>query len=224
MSYILDALKKSEQRRGHGEIPNVQTIHSSSLNYREEKKSYWPYVLITAIILNLIVVIYFIFYKEEKPVIITAHHSEQATTKTLAVAIEKQITAPANNPVKTAATIDTIDNNTVDENRIKTPHTTQHNTKKTRNDIDPRPASYQQETVEYFDLPKAMQQQIPTITISAHIYSTNPLQRSIVINNKLLEEGDHIMDELSLHEITKDGAVFDFRQTRFYLAVVSGWQ
>ena len=60
MSYILDALKKSEQQRGQGAIPNVQTVHSSSLNYRDEKKTYWPYILITAVILNLTAVVYFI--------------------------------------------------------------------------------------------------------------------------------------------------------------------
>ena len=37
MSYILDALKKSEQERGHGSIPGVQTVHSSSINYHHEK-------------------------------------------------------------------------------------------------------------------------------------------------------------------------------------------
>ena len=61
MSYILDALKKSEQERGHGNIPGVQTVHSSSLNYHGEKKAYWPYLLITAVLLNVAVVLYFIF-------------------------------------------------------------------------------------------------------------------------------------------------------------------
>ena len=65
MSYILDALKKSEQQRGHGTIPNVQTVHSSSLNYRDEKRAYWPYILITAVILNLIAIIYFIIDKDD---------------------------------------------------------------------------------------------------------------------------------------------------------------
>ena len=63
MSYILDALKKSEQQRAHGAIPNVQTVHTSSLNYRDEKKAYWPYILIIAVILNLTAIVYFIIDK-----------------------------------------------------------------------------------------------------------------------------------------------------------------
>jgi len=64
MSYILDALKKSEQERGQGNIPDVQTVHSSSLNYRNEKKAYWPYFLIAAVLLNLLAIIYFITEKQ----------------------------------------------------------------------------------------------------------------------------------------------------------------
>ena len=65
MSYILDALKKSEQERGRGDIPGVQTVHSSSLNYHGQKKTYWPYFLIVAVLLNLAAIIYFIVNKEQ---------------------------------------------------------------------------------------------------------------------------------------------------------------
>ena len=65
MSYILDALKKSEQERGTGAIPGVQTIHSSSLNYNNQK-TYWPYILIAAVLLNLVAILYFVFNKEDQ--------------------------------------------------------------------------------------------------------------------------------------------------------------
>ena len=42
MSYILDALKKSEQQRGHGAAPNVQTLHSSGLSYNSSRSQLWP--------------------------------------------------------------------------------------------------------------------------------------------------------------------------------------
>jgi len=64
MSYILDALKKSEQERGHGGIPSVQTIHSSSLYYNHNK-IYWPYILITAVLLNLVAILYFVIDKDK---------------------------------------------------------------------------------------------------------------------------------------------------------------
>ena len=78
--------------------------------------------------------------------------------------------------------------------------------------------------IDFYDLPESIKQQIPTIIISAHVYSSNPLQRSIVINNNFMEEGEYVLDDLVLHEITPDGAVFDYRGTLFNYGVVSGWQ
>ena len=53
MSYILDALKKSEQDRGKGAVPGVQTVHSSSLNYHQEKRSVWPWFLAVLVAINV---------------------------------------------------------------------------------------------------------------------------------------------------------------------------
>ena len=50
------------------------------------------------------------------------------------------------------------------------------------------------------------------------------MQRSIVINNNFLEEGEYVLDGLTLHEITPDGAIFDYKDIRFSYGVVSGWQ
>ena len=60
MSYILDALKKSEQERGHGSAPSVQTLHTSGISYHSSKTHLWPYLLLAAIVINLGALMYFI--------------------------------------------------------------------------------------------------------------------------------------------------------------------
>ena len=247
MSYILDALKKSEQQRGQGAIPDVQTVHSSSLYYRDEKKTYWPYVLIAAVILNLIAIVYFIIDKDNISENNTLSVQDTAINnnaeKTIAVnnaqaappsvAAEKQII----NTTKTNAKIEPEKTKTV------VPATAEAVKKKTnssnnRDTIPPRTNSYvavnkrpaqpqtqtQKEIIDFYDLPDSILQQLPAIVISAHIYSSNPLQRSIVINNNFMEEGEYVIDSLILHEITADGAIFDYEDTRFHYSVVSGWQ
>ena len=232
MSYILDALKKSEQQRGHGKIPDVQTMHSSSLNYRDEKKAYWPYILIAAILLNLIVIVYFIIDKDSEKVTTVAENTREKT------AIEDEITL---RPTPT----------TVLDKEINNIESSENIPKKTKTNINiqikpsqPTPAqkvssseikkasppvvtpqeNVQEDMVEYYDLSESLQRQIPTITVSAHIYSNNPIQRSIVINNSFLEEGDYVLDNLILIEITADGAIFNYEGTQFHYGVVSGWQ
>jgi len=229
MSYILDALKKSEQQRGNGTIPDVQTVHSSSLNYRNEKKSYWPYFLIVAILLNLIAIIYFILDKDSTSKTIVSDIEPTATTLEVAYK-ETQDTTPMstlnkNNTNSTTKISDEINHapptfkrNPAAPNITTTePKTISSPTKVAKNDI-------QKTIVDYHDLPESLLRQMPTITVSAHVYSSNPLQRSIVINDKFLEEGDYVLDDLTLFEITTDGAIFDFNDTRFHYAIISGWQ
>ncbi len=80
------------------------------------------------------------------------------------------------------------------------------------------------EITDYYDLPESITAKLPAIIISAHVYSTNPLQRSIVINNNFMEEGEYINNELILHEITRDGAIFNYKGDLINYGVVSEWQ
>ena len=239
MSYILDALKKSEQQRGQGAIPDVQTVHSSSLNYRDEKKTYWPYLLITAVLLNLIAIIYFVIDKDNIPEnnsLLVQQTAINNTEKTITVN-NTQTAAPAVVPEKQI--INTTKTNTIvepEKPETVVPATTAAVKKKTNNSevlatrssrntrVNKRPVQVQKEIIDFYDLPDSIQLQLPAIVVSAHIYSTNPLQRSIVINNNFMEEGEYVIDNLILHEITPNGAIFDYEDTRFHYNVVSGWQ
>lgn len=231
MSYILDALKKSEQERGHGNIPDVQTVHSSSLNYRSEKKTYWPYFLIVAVLLNLLAIVYFIFNRENPPEIEaeTAQSTETADTVN-ASSIAADTTEP---PKISAAAVIEDNKDTATEEVIVKPATTSVEKKiqkpikkaETGNtDTGDQTISGRTDIIEFYELPESIKQELPAIIISAHIYSTNPAQRSIVINNNFMEEGDYVLDGLILYEITPNGAIFNYQGTLFSYGVVSGWQ
>jgi general secretion pathway protein B len=245
MSYILDALKKSEQQRGQGSIPNVQTVHSSSLNYRDENKSYWPYILITAVTLNLAAIVYFIIDKDT-----ISENSALSDQDTVGNNSEQHIVLNNTATVAPAATpesqIKQVRNTTGTNTNIEPEKPTivvpaqaesiAKTSSPTNDDeiiaprynnnsaLNKRQVQAQKNIIDFYDLPASIQQQLPAIIVSAHIYSTNPLQRSIVINNNFMEEGEYVIDNLILHEITADGAIFDYGETRFSYGVVSGWQ
>jgi len=230
MSYILDALKKSEQERGHGNIPDVQTVHSSSLSYRSEKKAYWPYILITAVLFNLIAIIYFIVSKENATEITSTTQPAVITSGTTIEnkAVAKEITT-AINPV--AVSSDDSKKKIVTEPSPKAQEKTIEVETQTAKKIETvktipeKPAANEPAgIIDFYELPEAIKQDLPSIVISAHVYSTNPLQRSIVINNKFMEEGEYVLDGLILYEITPDGAIFNYQGTLFNYGVVSGWQ
>jgi general secretion pathway protein B len=52
MSYILDALKKSEKERQKKNVPDLLTVQESVL-HEKRKRTSWPYILIIVLIINM---------------------------------------------------------------------------------------------------------------------------------------------------------------------------
>jgi general secretion pathway protein B len=221
MSYILDALKKSEQERGHGNIPGVQTVHTSSLNYHN-KKVVWPYVLITAVLLNIVAIVYFYLDRDKTSIGNTAISEVSNDENIQGIVVDKD---NLNDSItkQIAITPPAINDTTPQQNTTRNTEVIVSNEK-----IPAPPAAIitdsNADVIDFHDLPDSIKQQLPSIAVSAHVYSSNPLQRSIVINNNFLEEGEYILDDLILQEITTDGAIFYYQGTRFHYGVVSGWQ
>lgn len=65
-------------------------------------------------------------------------------------------------------------------------------------------------------LPYDLQDALPVLNISVHLYSTTPSSRLVRINNTIYREGDFIDSELKLEEITRDGLIMSIRDERFW--------
>ncbi|MCW8924022.1 MAG: general secretion pathway protein GspB [Gammaproteobacteria bacterium] len=208
MSYILDALKKSEQDRGNGSIPSVQTIHSSSLNYHQEKRPLWPWILIIVLLVNISILIYFLKPDTNTAEINNAASIQQKQKVVEPVPVPARETMPATTPTIKPDLVQT------------TPDTEDYS--RTSVAITATPQAPTQ-VVDIDELPTNIRRQIPDMVFSGHIYSTTARQRSLVINNNFMEEGDAVGQDLILVEITRNGAIFDFRDYRFSTSVLSGW-
>ncbi len=216
MSYILDALKKSEQERGHGSAPSVQTMHSSGISYNSSKSQLWPYLLLAAVVINLGALLYFIMTQSDvepsvqapvaSPLAVAAVPEAQPAARDRDVAENMPAESIVYKPVSMPGTLRAA---------AATPKTVAYSPPETG-----QSGAY---LMEMNDLPFDVLQQIPVLEFSAHVYSTNPQQRSIVINGRFMEEGDHVASDLYLSEITADGAIFDFQGQRFHQRVVSTW-
>jgi general secretion pathway protein B len=220
MSYILDALKKSEQERGRGTAPSVQTMHSSSLNYHSSKTQLWPYILLAAVLVNLAALLYFIMAKPEVSVSVD---NQQSIMEPQPVAMHTA-DRDKRQPVAAAAR-DQDDGETIIYKPVSMPGAMQDTV--TEAPLVSTGMTRHQEpqglVMEREELPPDVQQHIPLMEFSAHVYSSNPIQRSIVINGRFMEEGDRLTSDLLLDEITADGAIFNFQGQRFRQGVVSAW-
>lgn len=230
MSYILEALKKSENDRGETGTPTFQTVHHSSLQYQSQRQSMWPYILTAIVVINMAVLAYLVYDSGKQPVVVAqaapAIPATVAATPVYSNTAQPQLVAPqqaqpATQPAAQAPALAA--------SRPTTPATVI---------TEPQPAwqapvqataapapQDNTETVALSvnELPFDMQASIPDMAFSAHVYSSNPRQRSVVINGNFMEEGDLLTSQLRLMEITTDGVVFDYQGTLFRSSVVSGW-
>lgn len=66
------------------------------------------------------------------------------------------------------------------------------------------------------DLPEALQQAIPELRLTVHVYSAAPEQRFVIINSRKMREGDRSREDLRLEEVTPDGVILEYRGQRFF--------
>lgn len=215
MSFILDALKKSEQDRGNDAVPNVQTIHSSSLNYHQEKRAIWPWILIAVLIVNIALLIYFLIPKMNTE--ITSPESRQSEKNNATIFHENNVTIDDKPDSALAIT-------NINPPQIQTSQTVEQKMPVAETTIEPTtPPQPVTQVMDINDLPASIRQQIPGMVFSAHVYSSDAMQRSLVINNRFMEEGEAVNRDLILMEITTNGAIFDYLGYRFSISVLSGW-
>jgi general secretion pathway protein B len=71
-------------------------------------------------------------------------------------------------------------------------------------------------TVRRFaELPADFRAQLPQVNINGSTYSSNPAQRTLIANGKMVQEGDEIAPGLKLETIGQRSAVLNFQGTRY---------
>lgn len=65
------------------------------------------------------------------------------------------------------------------------------------------------------ELPLAIQREIPAMSIPVHTYSTTPQERIVGINDRLLQEGEYLAPGLKVEQIAPDGVVFSYKNYLF---------
>jgi general secretion pathway protein B len=204
MSLILDALKKSERERQRDKTPGLQSIHQPLPRRETPSRKHW-WLITVVVVLNAGVLGYWRFQQS------TASKSAPTTAiETLAsnpsVAAGQKEGAPLNAalpPSPIASEFTQI-----------TP--TQMSANKPQGDTSLR-------IDEVGELPDDIRNNLPAMTFSFHVYSTNAQQRTIIINNKRMREGDEISAGLQLQEITEDGVILLTAGRRVHIGVLSGW-
>lgn len=210
MSYILEALKKSDQQRQRGVAPTLPTAPAMTTDPKQPLLFY--YGLLAAFLLAAGIAIGWL-----RP-----WQSELAAPATELAAAKPQLptshqTAPPASARKTVPESATP-NSAAEQPAPREPAPAKLMKPRTAPASVPEKhvdATQEQKAASLAELPLAIQQEIPAMTIPLHAYSSNPVDRLVSINGRMLREGESLAPGLRLEQITPDGLLLSYKGYRF---------
>jgi len=228
MSFILDALKKVEQKRQRGSVPDLMTIHMTE-SRKPQGRQILIYLFFAALILNAgILALWLHPWETEKEKTLKEDIFARQDKQNLKISAGDM--ASSVSPMKE---IDAISNNEEKQTRHKSLEaqsalpslnrdqrvsTVDVKLNKTSADKPLNPSEEDKLTQpqgiqgipELSQLSQTVQSEIPKLNILGHIYSTDPVTRIVNINGNILREGDAVAKDIKIEEITEEGVIFNY--------------
>ena len=214
MSYILEALKKSDKERQQEEIPDLKADHSKLFSRRKERKlPGWrrPGVIVSGV---LCAGAFLWWQLSANQQVLVAKSSEKTVPvvsypeKSVAVRppVTEQITKNDPESVVTNEQVSTIPPALAQKKPI--PVETIEVSLPARQKEVPLPPLME-------ELPVEVRAGIPDLSFAGHVYSDAAPKRLIIINNRIVREGDLISNGLFLEQIDPDGVVLKYETSVF---------
>lgn len=231
MSYILDALKKSDQQRQLGATPTLQAAQVTVAATKRPMFIY--YGLLAVVLLGAGIMIGRLRpWQPEQPPPVTEPVAAISPISISQQAASAPLTAPPEMPSKTAQEFP-AENLTRAGQPVPVAGAMQPNNPALVNSGTPGAAApipdksmpeksaslagvaQEQKAMPLDELPPPIQREIPAMTVQLHSYSSNPSERLVYINSSRMREGESLMPGLRLEQITPDGMIFSYKGYRF---------
>jgi general secretion pathway protein B len=239
MSYILEALRKSEKERKQEENPLLQAVHTPGQVFPTEKKIVsskfllWIFTFVLLLVSTLGVLIWRgqlpIFHLEQRH----TEHVEQQIPVSLpeSPVMEKRLTEQQSTemPQRKKARLskqtgEELSPETAaegDSNIIRTiirepaPLTLARG----KDDEIPAAGGKVPEISASINLSPSVQTELLKMKFAGHVYSEDRDRRMIMINNKILREGEGIDTDFRLDEITRSGVILLYQSARIRIGL-----
>lgn len=220
MSYILDALKKSDKERQQGTSPHLYSIHSSASPGRKIaplhlRPGLWLFVGGILLFVVGFGILSFLNRQSVPPPMTALDSNRPATLQQppgqAAIQDAKQVPdQTAGNNAQTVHQVIIKENNRVLRS-VAVEDPPPPRPRQTITDITPGSLPLFQ------DLSADIRAEVPELKFAGHTYSTDPVQRMIIVNGQIHREGDTVAQSTHLSEITWEGVILDFKGTRFLI-------
>ncbi|MBU0946276.1 MAG: general secretion pathway protein GspB [Proteobacteria bacterium] len=231
MSYILEALKKSEKERKKEGVPDLQADHSLPPAHRPERVSLVAKWLAGAVAFLLLGGgVWFWWTGEEKDLPQLAQELEvfSPSPPPLSPGTSQAVVplTPASDSGDLSQEILVQISQEVRQAMAEVRGQNQPPSSAVLPDVEPESPqkidleiSEPQPVVEdnpenvlplLEEMPTELREKIPELSFAGHVYADDPGKRLIMINNRILREGDQVSKSLSLQQITRAGVILRY--------------
>lgn len=237
MSYILDALKKAESERHLGGVPSIHAgapvaaVTDDTPAWRKNL----PWLLVALFALVLLAYVLWSHPWSGTLAESAVHVAARPATET--TPIQQNATpapAPVSAPVPVNAPVAVAPPPPTRETPWPAPAAARPApvaaekpapTEKPQPEMAVKPAVVETPVVPQDDevgslqsLPQSIQREVPQISVNGYIYARNPADRTVLINKRLMHEGESIAPDLVLEKMTPKGAILNYKGYRFRVA------
>lgn len=209
MSYILEALKKSERERETSNLetaaPAIESPFHAGVTSAPRGSYWWVIGFIASFVCIAFILIKFgrIEVSEEAQVQSANVNGELIQQKQSVKQIERSITAV---DIPEEAVVKDIVKEVAETHDVST--------------VQPQ---IMQPAIAAEQAPENIQSLLPIIEVSSHIYSSLAERRSIVVNGERLVEADFITPEVQVKEITHQGMIVKVEGWSLVVSRSRGW-
>jgi general secretion pathway protein B len=209
MSFILDALKKSEAERQRKSVPGFADIADA----RSEPRSHrWWWIIGGLLTVNAAVLIS-VFLMPDKNDATEAAPVQQATVSR----------APVREPAPATAAPKPFAEIVAEAKKNRPPQDVPTTTEPQRQDSAPAPkpansrVTMSEQLATLNEVRAEGSLQLPELHLDIHVFSEKPAERFVFINMSKYKEGDTLSEGPAVREIRTDGVVLEQGGTRFLM-------
>ncbi len=215
MSYVLDALKKSENQRQQNQTPCLLSAYTAEPSFSNGKRLNWSYLVSGLAILFFLAAALTTYRLRTSP---APSDPLQATRQSPAelgggsrIVINPELHVIETEIVRYLRPEPAQVNLSVEKKKVMMAEV--------RLPAAPAasvtPAAPPARIPALQDLPVEIRAALPELNISGHTFSANRAKRMIIINSKILREGGSIDNATTLKEITWEGIIIDYNGLLF---------
>ncbi len=213
MSYILDALKKSERERtGAAEAAMPSASPSAPHAW---PRQLWPLAVASGLVAGAVVAVIMIWRAPAQDTVELARNNASPPAEAAGLTLSPVEELPPVRGLSAAPTNVVQPKPKAPDARVTAPVVPA-----TVQSVAPPPVSappmrddapfLRQKSAEF-------QRQLPELAVTIHVYSPEESQRILFINNREYRRGDQVQDGLRVEEVIPDGALLSLHGERFKL-------